>query len=66
MTSFVISLAAAVPHGINPCTGSGAPLQVMPVPNRGPPVKVLTAGHICGSCLPQELMSVPDNIAVTP
>ncbi|KAG1831675.1 hypothetical protein DFJ58DRAFT_848166 [Suillus subalutaceus] len=65
MTLFVISPAAAVPHGINPYTGSGAPLQVMPVPDRGPTVKVLTTGNICGSFLPQELMSVPDNIAVT-
>jgi predicted NAD-dependent protein-ADP-ribosyltransferase YbiA (DUF1768 family) len=48
VTSFVIPPTAAMPHGINTYTGSGAPLQTMPVPDRGPPVKFDHTGELCG------------------
>ncbi|KAG1801949.1 uncharacterized protein BJ212DRAFT_1398266 [Suillus subaureus] len=48
VTSFVIPPTAAVPHGINAYTGSGAPLQGMPAPDRGPPVKFDHTGELSG------------------
>lgn len=48
VTSFVIPPTAAMPHGINTYTGSGAPPQTMPVPDRGPPVKFDHTGELSG------------------
>lgn len=48
VTSFVIPPTTVMPVGINTYTGSGAPRQAMPVPDRGPPVKFDHTGELSG------------------
>ncbi|KAG1806449.1 uncharacterized protein HD556DRAFT_1436408 [Suillus plorans] len=48
VTSFVIPPTAVMPDRVNPYTGSGAPPQAMPVPDRGPPVKFDHTGELSG------------------